>query len=269
MFLRCSYIVSNTLSVLQYTALESQSPTAFITCLGVALTAEAPMRRYFLVPARCCHVGTMVGGHSDRPRSVSLIDGGWVDKARRSLVSDGRWDLQSFADRLVPKHHWRFRTYYFDALPFKDRYNPTEGQQKQYYNKDEELKSIDRLERFTVRCGYCKKTRVSGYLKDGGYQATPTEITTVEQKMVDVLLATEMTRIAWSKEALHIGLVAGDGDYVAAVGAAKGAGAIVRLFYVKTRATSVAPELFDIVDERVDLTSVFQDMEAGRPIPIK
>jgi uncharacterized LabA/DUF88 family protein len=30
--------------------------------------------------------------------------------------------------------------------------------------------------------------------------------------MVDVLLATEMTRIAWSKEALHIELVAGDGD---------------------------------------------------------
>jgi uncharacterized LabA/DUF88 family protein len=87
--------------------------------------------------------------------------------------------------------------------------------------------------------------------------------------MVDVLLATEMTRIAWSKEALHIGLVAGDGDYVAAVDAAKGAGAIVRLFYVKTRSTSVALDLFDIVDERVDLRGVFQDMESGKPVPVK
>jgi uncharacterized LabA/DUF88 family protein len=205
----------------------------------------------------------------DRPRSVSLIDGGWLEKARRNLVSDARWDLQSFADRLVPRHHWRFRTYYFDALPYKDRSSPSPGQDLQYRQKEDALKSIDRLERFTVRYGYCKKTRVSGYLKNAGFQSHPTEITTIEQKMVDVLLATEMTRIAWSKEALHIGLVAGDGDYVAAVEAAKGAGAIVRLFYVKTRSTSVALDLFDIVDERVDLTGVFQDMESGKPVPVK
>lgn len=205
----------------------------------------------------------------DRPRSVSLIDGGWLDKARQGFVSDTKWDLQSFADRLVPKHHWRFRTYYFDALPFKDRNNPTTNQQMQYRKKEEDLKSIDRLERFAVRRGYCKKTSVTGFLKNAGYQTAPTEITTIEQKMVDVLLATEMTRIAWSKEAPHIGLVAGDGDYVAAVEAAKGAGAIVRLFYVKTRATSVAPDLFDVVDERVDLVSLFQDMELGKPVPDK
>ncbi len=204
-----------------------------------------------------------------RHESVSLIDGGWLDKARVGLVSDAKWDLQSFADRLVPKYHWRFRTYYFDALPFRDRNNPSQNQQAQYRKKEQELQSIDRLERFTVRCGYCKKTTVTGYLKNVGFQASPTSITTVEQKMVDVLLATEMTRVAWSKEARHIGLVAGDGDYVAAVDAAKSAGAIVRLFYITTPRTSVAPELFDVVDERVDLTGIFQDMEAGKPVPVK
>lgn len=192
-----------------------------------------------------------------------------MEKARQGLVSDAKWDLQSFADRLVPKYHWRFRTYYFDALPYKDRNNPSPNQQAQYRRKEEELQSIDRLERFTVRCGYCKKTTVTGFLKNGGFQTSPTSITAVEQKMVDVLLATEMTRIAWSKEARHIGLVAGDGDYVAAVDAAKGAGAIVRLFYIKTNVTSVAPELFDVVDERVDLTGIFQDMESGKPVPVK
>lgn len=205
----------------------------------------------------------------DRPRSVSLIDGGWLAKARQGFVSDPRWDLQSFADCLVPKHHWRFRTYYFDALPYKDRNNASPFQQQKYREKEEELQRIDRLERFTVRKGYCKQRMVSGYLRDGGYQEKQTEIVTIEQKMVDVLLAVEMTRIAWSKEALHIGLVGGDGDYVAAVEAARNAGAIVRLFYVKTRETSVAPQLFDVVDERVDLTGVFQDMEAGRPVPTK
>jgi len=205
----------------------------------------------------------------DKSRSISLIDGGWLEKARHGIVSDAKWDLQSFANRLVPRYHWRFRTYYFDALPFKDRNNPSNLQQEKYRKKEEELRAIDRLERFTVRKGYCKQTTVSGYLKDGGFQSAMTQVVTIEQKMVDVLLAVEMTKIAWSKEALHIGLVGGDGDYVAAVRAARDAGAIVRLFYVKTRETSVAPELFDTVDERVDLTSIFQDTEEGKPIPEK
>ena len=205
----------------------------------------------------------------DRPRSVSLIDGGWAEKAREEQVSDSRWNLQDFADRLVPKHHWRFRTYYFDALPFKDRNTPSPHQQKKYREKEQHLQSIDRLERFTVRKGYCKQTTVAGYLKGGGYQAAMTEVVTIEQKMVDVLLAVEMTRIAWSKEALHIGLVGGDSDYVAAVRAARDAGAIVRLFHAKTRGTAVAPELFDVVDERVDLSPIFADMEVGKPIPEK
>ncbi|HKZ90348.1 MAG TPA: NYN domain-containing protein [Thermoplasmata archaeon] len=205
----------------------------------------------------------------DRPRSVSLIDGGWLEMARQGMVSDAKWNLQSFADRLVPKHHWRFRTYYFDALPYKDRSAPSVRHVQKYREKEEQLQAIDRLERFTVRKGYCKQTTVKGYLKGAGFQQALTEVVTIEQKMVDVLLAVELTRIAWSKEALHIGLVGGDGDYVAAVRAARDAGAIVRLFHIKTRTTAAAPELFDAVDERVDLTSIFQDMEADRPAATK
>ena len=197
---------------------------------------------------------------------MSLIDGRWLEVARQSLVSDDKWNLQSFADRLVPKHHWRFRTYYFDALPFKDRNNPTNFQLQKHREKEEQLRAIDRLERFTVRKGYCKQTTVKGYLKGAGYQPSLTEVVTIEQKMVDVLLAVELTRIAWSKEALHIGLVGGDGDYVAAVRAARDAGAIVRLFHIKTLTTAAAPELYDSVDERVDLTSIFGDMQSGKPI---
>ncbi len=206
---------------------------------------------------------------ADRPRSVSLIDGAWLEKARIGIVSDPQWNLQTFADWLVPRHHWRFRTYYFDALPFRDRNNPTETQQKKYREKEAQLKAIDRLERFTVRRGYCKQTTVGGYLKGGGYQPALTEVVTIEQKMVDVLLAVEMTKIAWSKEALHIGLVGGDGDYVAAVRAAKDAGAVVRLFCLTKRGTSVAPELYDVVDERVDLMPILMAMEAGKPVPDK
>jgi uncharacterized LabA/DUF88 family protein len=199
-------------------------------------------------------------------RSASLIDGNWLEKARLGKVSDPRWDLEDFSERLVPKHHWRFRTYYFDALPYLDRRNPTAYYKQLYQDKEEKLNEIDRLERFTVRRGYCKLSTKEGYPLNNP-QSPKIKIKTVEQKMVDVLLATEMTRIAWSKEAFHIELVAGDGDYVAAVEAAKDAGAIVRLFYIRTQYTSIAPKLYDMVDERIDLTKIFQDMEAGNPIP--
>ena len=43
----------------------------------------------------------------DRPRSVSLIDGGWVEEVRDGHVPDPRSNLQDLADRLVPKDYWR------------------------------------------------------------------------------------------------------------------------------------------------------------------
>ncbi len=200
----------------------------------------------------------------DRPRAVNLIDGQWLEAARNGKVDDAHWDLHDFAERIVPKYHWRFRTYYFDALPFKDRTNPTATQKKQYQDKEKEILSIEQKERFTVRQGYCKKATVGGYLKGAGAQTKKTRVITIQQKMVDVLLAVDLTRIAWSKEALHISLVAGDGDFIAAVDAAKGAGAIVRLYHIKTRYTGVAPRLFNEVDERVDLTQIFKDMQSGK-----
>lgn len=193
-------------------------------------------------------------------RSVSLIDGGWLDQLRTKYLGAGPFDLVAFANRLVPKHHWRFRTYYFDALPYKPTNNPTVNQVQKYDQKRKELAQINRLERFTVREGYVKERIVSGYLPDQGFQQRPTQVRTREQKMVDVLLAVELTRIAWSKEALHLGLVAGDGDYVAAVRAAKDAGAIVRLFYHDGR---VAQKLYDEADERVDLGRIFTEIKAA------
>lgn len=203
-----------------------------------------------------------------RSRSVSLIDGGWLEHARRGLVPPERWSLQNFAERIVPDHHWRFRTYYFDALPFKSRNNPSMSEIDDHERKDQELKAVGRLERFTVRRGYCAQRTVFGKSFVGGRWEN-SRMTTIEQKMVDVLLATELTRIAWSKEAEHISLVGGDGDYVAAVEAAKDAGSIVRLYFIRTPRTSVASTLFDVADERVDLRTIFAEMVENANAPTK
>lgn len=195
---------------------------------------------------------------SDRPRSVSLIDAQYLRAARAKILGEARFDLLEFAERIVPRFHWRFRTYYFDAPPYKDRNNPTDDQSRKFEEKRVELKTISRLDRFSVREGYCQFTKKKAKPLD---HAGPIEtVGIIEQKMVDVLLATEMTRIAWSKEAQHITLVAGDSDYVAAIQAAKNAGALVRLYYFREGDTSYGDRLFDEVDERFNLSDVLTAM---------
>lgn len=164
-----------------------------------------------------------------------------------------------FANKIVPNYHWRFRTYYFDAYPFKDRNNPTPRQKERWEERDELFNKIEGLERFSVRRGYCRKRDKKGYPVDTARHGNSLiKVKTIEQKMVDVQLSTEMTRIAWSQEARHIGLVGGDADFVAAVEAAKNAGAIVRLFCVQTETTKPSDKLMRAVDERVDLEPIFE-----------
>ncbi|MFZ0892282.1 MAG: NYN domain-containing protein [Thermoplasmata archaeon] len=200
---------------------------------------------------------------TDRPRSVSLIDAQYLRAARDRVFGNASLDLLQFAERIVPRFHWRFRTYYFDAPPYKDRNNPTEDQIRKFDDKRAELKTIARLDRFSVREGYCQFTTKKA--KPLGHPGPLESVGIIEQKMVDVLLATEMTRIAWSKEAQHITLVAGDSDYVAAVQAAKNAGALVRLYYFKEGDTSYGDRLFDEVDERFNLADILSAMRDQKP----
>ncbi len=200
---------------------------------------------------------------TDRPRSVSLIDAQYLEAARDKVLGSVPLDLLEFAERIVPRYHWRFRTYYFDAPPFKDRNSPTSEQTQRFEAKRAELKATARLDRFSVREGYCQFTRkLATPLSHTGPREN---VGIVEQKMVDVLLATEMTRIAWSKEAQHISLVAGDSDYVAAVQAAKNAGALVRLYYFREGKTSYGDRLYDEVDERFNLRDILQAMRDKKP----
>ena len=200
---------------------------------------------------------------TERPRSVGLIDAQYLRAAKFKVIGDKALDLLDFSERIVPRYHWRFRTYYFDAPPYRPRNNPTADQSKKFDEKEAELKAISRLDRFIVRKGYCKITNRKGRALDHG--GALGNVSIIEQKMVDVLLATEMTRIAWSKEALHISLVAGDSDYVAAVQAARTAGAIVRLYYFRGGDTSFGDRLFDEVDERVDLGEVLTAIRDKKP----
>ncbi len=178
-----------------------------------------------------------------------VIDGAFLVKAYNHLGKDVThfvpW-LDRFCDEITPKHHWRFRTYYIDALPYKRYNNPSSKEKRNYAEKENFFRKINRLERYSVREGYCKLETHTD-IEDGVRRRK------ITQKMVDVLFSTEVTRIAWSGEAKHITIIAGDGDYVPAVIAAQNAGVIMRLYYGNRGSTKTAQKLMDIVDERFDL----------------
>lgn len=195
---------------------------------------------------------------TERPRSVALVDAQYLLAARSKAAVDP-FDLLEFSERIVPRFHWRFRTYYFDAPPYIPVNNATEEQRARFHEAEEALKGIARLDRFCVRRGYCQWT--SRKAKPLDHPGPIERVGIIEQKLVDVLLATEMTRVALSKEALHIELVAGDSDFVPAIQAARNAGALVRLFYYKQGDTTYGDRLFDEVDERVDLSEILDAMK--------
>jgi uncharacterized LabA/DUF88 family protein len=198
---------------------------------------------------------------------VSLIDGQYLSQIISQTFPAGTvLDLSDFASRITPRFHWRFRTYYFDALPYRPHNNPSGPQSQAHATKQAELKRIARFDRFTVREGYCTLAEKRGRIS-GRPNAPLERFETVEQKLVDVLLATELTRIAWSREAQHVSLIAGDADFVPAIQAAKNAGALVRLYYFRGGTTSYGDRLFDEADERFDLRPILDDIRLGRSDP--
>ena len=77
----------------------------------------------------------------------------------------------------------------------------------------------------------------------------------LRQKGVDMALGIDVTNLAVGNKIDNAIVVAGDSDFAPAVQVAKQAGVIVTLYYDSK--TYVHNSLFDICDERIELTKEF------------
>jgi len=207
-----------------------------------------------------------------RPCAVSIIDAGFFYHVRKKFISDTKWKpehLERFADLIVPKYHWRFRTYFVDGYPANNPRNPSGSTQKRR-EKDEYFRGIERLERFSAIRGECRYTLKKGF---GEFSTFPKgadtdpfkdhliKIRAIEQKQVDVLLASEISRIAYSGESKHITLITGDQDFIPVVKIAKNAGVIIRLLYYRSGGSFTSTLLMDAADERKDMNEIFEKIK--------
>lgn len=186
-----------------------------------------------------------------------------VVKKRTEFTPEKAGEL---CDSLIPTWGWRRRTYWFDAPPYKPPNKPTESQVRKFAEAEEFFEQIDLLDRTNVVRGYCKPSRFRlSHHHPPLFRANGTQeshVTRIEQKQVDVLLATEIVRVSTAGEAQAIILITGDADLVPAVSAAQTANCMVRLMVAEIPRVNPpirsSPNLLRVVDERRDLVPILE-----------
>ena len=181
-------------------------------------------------------------------RTAIFLDGGYIKKAAMELGSPYP-DLLKLSELLceLSPGARRFRTYYYDCMPYQGN-PPTSEERDRHQRMDRFVASIRKLPSFEVRLGRLQRTQ------DG-----------FRQKMVDILLSIDLTRLASKQSIQRAILVTGDSDFVPAVKLAKDDGVTVHLFFARGKTVGIHDELYTVCDERTELTkSIFEKARLSR-----
>lgn len=178
-------------------------------------------------------------------RMAIFIDEGYLNKALEGLGRP-RLDYGRFIEALqgdLPL----MRTYYYYCMPYQSP-TPTPEERAMYQSKLSFVRYLTRLPRFELRQGRLIK-RGTEYV----------------QRRVDVMLASDLVKLAVSGQIKEAVLVAGDSDFIPAVAVAKDAGVIITLCYAPGAAHD---ELLDACDELVPITrELLEDCLRTAPPP--
>ncbi len=171
----------------------------------------------------------------DKPIAI-LIDGGYMDKV---LYEAGGVKVNfSKLSRRIAKDKEILRAYYYHCLPHLPQ-RPTVEEETHYTNKERFFNALQRLDDFEVRLGH---------LAARGWDNAGNRL--LEQKGVDVQIATDICRLAYTGAVSQILLITGDGDLKPAVILAKDLGLKVCLWYGDSASTRVSEMLFYACDQR-------------------
>jgi uncharacterized LabA/DUF88 family protein len=200
-------------------------------------------------------------------RIAIFIDGGYWHKIIRNHFHGAQIDYAKLA-QIIAGDQEILRTYFYDCLPFQE--NPPTEEQKTFHSKRQRfLTALKYIPRFEIRLGKLVRREVH-FLADeavsGGWRlATEDEIeggvshfvTKYEQKGIDLLLGTDLVKLAAKGSISTAVLIAGDHDFVTPVRSAKDEGILVRLYYYPA---TVSDELFTLCDDKIKIGQEFIDL---------
>jgi uncharacterized LabA/DUF88 family protein len=210
----------------------------------------------------------------DLERLASFIDAGYWHKVMRNHFQSPLVDFSKLSLALAGNQEL-LRTYFYDCLPFKD--NPPTPEQNSFYSKRQSfVTALTHIPRFEVRLGKLVRREVHFVPQtpplDGYRLATAEEIesgvsnfiTKYEQKSIDLLLGTDLVRLAAKQSISTAVLIAGDHDFVTPVRAAKDDGILIRLYY---KQGTISSELLALCDDKIEITQEF--VNSIKVIPAK
>jgi uncharacterized LabA/DUF88 family protein len=183
-------------------------------------------------------------------RTAIFIDGAYLDNLLKKEFGGVRIDLRDLVEKLVDKDTDILRTYYYHCAPYQSS-PPTQEERQRVASNSRFYKALSRLPRFQVRLG---KLAFRGKMSDG----SPIFV----QKRVDIMLGVDMVQLAATRQIGCAVLLAGDSDFVPAIEAAKSYGVLCMLWHGPIRsglANTVHQELWDLCDERLEITQLLID----------
>ena len=143
-------------------------------------------------------------------RCAIFIDAGYFSKVLKDF--DERADYIKLSDKLASENI-RLRTYYYDCPPYISA-KPNSDEKKRKSEFDKFIKYLVSQPRFEAKFGRLQKIGKN-----------------YKQKMVDVLLSLDLSRLALEHQIQKAIIIAGDSDYVPAIQIAKDAGVVVSLCF--------------------------------------
>ncbi len=169
-----------------------------------------------------------------------FVDGEYFRKIREKEFPNTYPDISKLGSELCERIGVEvelLRTYYYDAMPFKSQ-DPDNKELKLRDRKRKIFEAFSYFEDFEVRKGRCIRV----FDKEGNPRFL--------QKGIDTELSIDLTRLSATGRIGHAILVAGDGDFVPPIRAAKEHGVKIWLFHGQ----SCSRALFKEADRRIAIT---------------
>jgi uncharacterized LabA/DUF88 family protein len=189
-------------------------------------------------------------------RLAIFIDGGYIDKVARDEFAV-RPDFGKLSAAVAAEVTARsvepvelLRTLFYHCPPYQSS-TPTPEEAARYGQAQKFFQMLGRLPRYETRLG---RLAFRGLDRNGK--------PIFQQKRVDLLLGLDFAILAGKHQIQHAAVLSGDSDLIPAVEVAKQEGVCTWLVHGPARSKSdgsstYARELWEAVDERIELTQAF------------
>ncbi len=151
-------------------------------------------------------------------RIAIFIDAAYLQRTLKNEFTSARIDFEKLVKEMAGGREI-LRSYYYDCEPYQS--NPPTTEEKERFGRVQRFHyALDKIPRFQVRLG---KLAFRGLDENGK--------SIFQQKRVDIQMGVDLVLLAAKHQISDAVILAGDSDFLPAIGAAKPEGVVIHLFH--------------------------------------